>query len=339
MTFKDDFLGKYKQPGPERENFIFTSITSRIPKSQIVASLKPLTITRPDGAKVTIKVLPDYLMLDGMRVPVAGLTAQRIAGFYGLLQPTPAMSQDIYNNADHKVEAKPLSGSGTTVDGKEYSGQAVVDKGVGYAPFVANYSEKVDRQLKEKGVQEGQIVAGFAKDVTTPPKGAEGNLALHGFYDKDGKPIQGGNGKTPHDTQYHSEYGSYLRLVSPEAVITYPDGRTEQVATSKVYEYNLYKDKSGTKPPVTPSKGGSQVPLSGSAVADKDKPSSTSSSAIAKTDKTKKPTIKDESPTEVASATSTRDPFSQIDDILKSVRATIQYRREKILKRGFKNLI
>lgn len=246
MSFRDDFV-RFKQPGPEREQFIYNYIVNNISKNQLLNSMKPITVSRPDGTKITYKLLPDYISSnDGVRVPMSGNTAQRVADHFGLSLPSAAMANEIYQHADVKVPAKPLSGSGTTVDGQQYSGQGVVDKGVGYAPFAINYNEKVNQQLADHGAKSGEIVSGFAKDIVAPP--VAGKLGLYGLYDANGKPIQGGNGQTPHDTSIHSEYGSFVRLVSPDVTITYPDGRQETKSTKDVYHISSYAPKPGATP-------------------------------------------------------------------------------------------
>lgn len=238
MGFKEDYL-RFGQPSARREQFVLDTLTS-LPRDQVVKTMKPITISKPDGSKITYEVMTDYITVDGMRVPMSGVTAQKVADHFGLNLPTPRMVDEIYKNADVQVTAQPLSGSGATVNGKNYSGSQVVQTGVGYAPFAAAYNDKVNQQLADKGVQAGgnQIVAGFAKDIVPPAK--EGSLGLYGLYDSKGRPIQGGNGQTPHDTNTHTEYGSYVRLVSPTVKITNPNGSVETRPLSSVYQYARY---------------------------------------------------------------------------------------------------
>ena len=262
MSFKDDYA-KFKQPSPEREAFVYKAITS-LPKDTILKSMKPISVKRADGAVLTYKVMPDYLMIDGVRVPMSGNTAQRVADHFGLSLPSAAMAKEIYQNADVKVTAKPLSGTGTNVGGKSYSGKDVVDTGVGYAPFAINYNENINKQLSDQGAKDGQIVSGFAKDIVAPP--VAGSLGLYGLFDAKGNPIQGGNGQTPHDTKVHSEYGSFVRLVSPDVEITYPNGKKETKSTKDVYQISSYNSKPTDKPmtPVPPA----NVPNQGTQVAE-----------------------------------------------------------------------
>jgi len=262
MSFKDEYA-KFTQPSPAREAFVYKAITS-LSRDQIVKSMKPISVKRPDGATLTYRVMPDYVMIDGVRVPMSGNTAQRVADHFGLSLPSAAMAKEIYQNADIKVPARPLSGSGTNVDGRQYSGKEVVDTGVGYAPFAINYNNKINKQLSDHGAKEGEIVSGFAKDIVAPP--SSGKLGLYGLFDANGKPIQGGTGSTPHDTTIHSEYGSFVRLVSPDVEITYPDGKKEKKSTKDVYQISSYNPSPKDKPmtPLPPSSTPGGKPQKGS---------------------------------------------------------------------------
>lgn len=248
MDFKEQYL-RFGQPSPQREQFVLNTILG-LPKEQVVKNMKPITVTKPDGTKITYEVMTDYISIDGMRVPMAGKTAQAVADHFGLNLPTPQMVDEIYQNADVQVAAQPLSGSGTVIDGQRYSGGDVVQKGVGYAPFAAAYNDKVNQQLAAQNAEPGgnQIVAGFAKDIVPPVK--PGSLGLYGFYDARGKPIQGGNGQTPHETDTHTEYGTFVRLVSPTVSIQYPNGQVDQKPIGSIYQYARY----------TPAQNESQQP-------------------------------------------------------------------------------
>lgn len=259
MSFKDEY-SKFTNPSPQREAFVLKTLLS-LPRDQVVGNMRPVTVKKPDGTTITYKVMTDYITVDGMRVPMSGKTAQAVADHFGLSLPSAQMAQDIYDNADVKITAQPLSGSGVTVDGRHYSGQEVVNTGVGYAPFALAYNDKINEQLADKGAQAGgsQIVAGFAKDIIAPP--APGRLGLYGLYDSKGKPIQGGSGETPHDTSVHTEYGSFVRLVSPEVTITHPDGTTETKPVGQVYVAGRYSaPKNQESQPTAPdSKGLQQI--------------------------------------------------------------------------------
>lgn len=238
MGFKENYM-KYGQPSPQREDFVLNTLIN-LPKNEVVKTLQPVTVSGPDATKITYYVMPDYITIDGMRVPMSGITAQKVADHFGMNLPTPKMVDEIYQNADVKVQAQPLSGSGANINGKQYSGSDVVNQGVGFAPFAINYNDKVNKQLADKGYDGKGIVAGFAKDIVPP---INGTLGLYGMYDAKGKPIQGGNGQTPHEIQSHTEYGTYVRLVSPNVTITFPDGNKETKPLGSVYQYARYTPK------------------------------------------------------------------------------------------------
>lgn len=247
MGFKEEYA-KFSKPSAEREAFVLKTLLS-LPREQIVRNMKTVTVKKPDGTTISYKVMPDYITVDGMRVPMSGNTAQQVADHFGLSLPSAQMAQDIYDNADVKVAAQPLSGTGTTIDGRHYTPQDVVsNQGVGYAPFAVSYNDRINQQLADKGATPGggQIVSGFAKDIVAPP--SPGKLGLYGLYTDKGKPIQGGNGQTPHDTAVHTEYGTYVRLVSPEVTVTYPDGRTETKPVGQVYVAGRYATPKGSGP-------------------------------------------------------------------------------------------
>jgi hypothetical protein len=244
MTFKDD-LEKYPQPGPEREKFILNKILS-LPKEQIVKNLKPITISQSDGSSIIYKIMPDYLSIDNIRIPMSGKTAQIVADHFGLSIPTPKLTDDIYRHSDVQIDAYPLSGTGVKLqNGTYFSPKQVVDKGVGYAPFVNAYNERINKQLSDNNVKPNQIVSGFCKDITTPQ--APGKLGLYGFFRKDrDKPIQY-SAFTPHDIENHSEYGAFLRLISPDVEVVSKDGSIEKKNISEVQNITRYTAKpSGT---------------------------------------------------------------------------------------------
>lgn len=316
MGFKEEYA-KFTQPSPAREDFVYKSVTSKLTKDQILNSMKSITVDGPNGTKITYKVMPDYLSIEGMRVPMSGATAQRVANYFGLSLPSSKMTQEIYQNADVKVTAKPLSGSGAEVEGKKYTGKDVVDTGVGYAPFALTYNEKINQQLSERGAKEGQIVSGFAKDITSAIPGKEDSLGLHGFYDAQGKPIQGGTGQTPHDTKFHTEYGAFARLVSPEIEITYPDGRKETKPANAVYQISSYTAPKASKEavePETPAK-----PTNTMVASTAPKPSTTTKPSVAP--KASQPAS---------------NPFGEIDTFLEQFKMAVHQRRQNIIKRALK---
>lgn len=213
-SFKEKFLGM--KPGLERENFILDEIKKHKPKLAMV----PVTIDGPQGLKITYQVMPDYITIDGIRVPMAGQTAQKVADLYGMNLPTSKMSNQIWEAADTKIRPPPLSGGGT-IGGKHYSGKEVVQHKISDSDSAVQYSDMIQQEIA--GHPNATLVAGHMKDLVQP-EGSPDKLGLYGWHGKDGKPLQY-SAQTPHDTSVHSEYGAGVRLVDSNVTIKTPDGR------------------------------------------------------------------------------------------------------------------
>ena len=232
MSFKDEFA-KLK-PGPARDALVFKAITS-LPKATIEKSLVPITVNGPNNTKITYKVMPDYIMIDGIRVPMAGNTAQQVANFFGMNLPTPKMVNQIYDAANVKLTAKPMSGGGI-IGGKYYSGKEVVEHKISDSDTTIAYNDRIAEDLAKQN--NTGLVAGHMKDITTPM--ADDKLGLYGFYNKDGKPIQN-SAFTPHDTTVHTEYGAGVRLVGNNITVTLPDGSKKTLTMEEFSKTPYFK--------------------------------------------------------------------------------------------------
>lgn len=252
-AFGGELQKYYPKSSLEREQFVLNSIFKFVTSDQIASTMKPISVDGPNNTQITIKVMPDYVMLGGTRVPMSATTAKQVAARFGFKVPDANISKLVHQKADVQVAAKPLSGTGAVVDGKQYSGKEVVQKGVDYAGFVQQYNEKVNQELADKNVKPGQIVSGFAKDIVTlPGEKDKKNLGLHGFYDEKGRAFGAASdvGGTSHDTTMHSEYGAFLRLVSGDVEVTDASGNKRKVPADQLS--NLL---SGKKVEVTPPPG------------------------------------------------------------------------------------
>lgn len=212
-SFKDKFL-KFS-PGLAREEFIYNEITKRKPPINLI----PIQVNAPDGSKITYSVMPDYITIEGIRVPMAGVTAQKVANFYGMNLPTSKMSKQIWEAADTKIRPTPLSAGGT-IDGKYYTGRQVVDKKISDSDSSVAYSQMIEDELKKH--PGANLIAGHMKDIIAP-EGDPNKLGLFGWFDAKGKPLQY-SAQTPHSTTVHAEYGSGTRLVGNQVTIIKPDG-------------------------------------------------------------------------------------------------------------------
>ena len=231
MSFREDFA---KTPaGPQREALVYRAILSQGKPTD----LAPVTVDGPEGAKITYYVTRDFLNIDGVWLPMTGVTAQTVADHFGMYLPTPKMSRQIYAQATTKIMPAPLSGTGYG----QYTAQQVVQSRIGASDAALAYSQRIaDAQSKKSG---GGIVAGHMKDITQPPP--SGNLGLYGWYGTDGKPVQNSY-YTPHDTYQHTEYGSGVRLVDKRVTVAYPDGRREETTMDKLMAGPLHSAISDT---------------------------------------------------------------------------------------------
>jgi len=231
--FKSKFL-KLKA-GPEREKLVYEEILKRKPFAKMV----PITIPGPGGTKITYEVMPDYITIDGIRVPMSGQTAQKVADHFGMSLPTSKMSKQIWDAADIKIRPSPLSAGGR-IGGKYYSGKEVVQSKISDSDSAVAYSEMIERDIKESG--KSGLVAGHMKDIIAPEN--PNKLGLYGWFGESGDPLEPSI-TTGHDTSVHTEYGAGVRLVG-KITVTTPDGKTITTTMDKLLNSKLYKAVSTT---------------------------------------------------------------------------------------------
>lgn len=123
-----------------------------------------------------LEVAPDYLAIgnddDYFLAPVTPMTAQKIADRFGCVLPTPAMVDAIYAAAGIKLAPQPIppTSAMTTV------------------PVFAEHNALV---RKQRGAENfGALVAGHKKDIVIPPNPKPGKVAIYGWHQTNGVPIQ-----------------------------------------------------------------------------------------------------------------------------------------------------
>ena len=236
-----DFKAKFLKlgPGPEREKLVYDEVLKRRPFQNMV----PITVPGPGGTKITYKVMPDYITIDGLRVPMSGQTAQKIANHFGMSLPTSKMTKQIWEAADTKVRPQPLSAGGT-IGGKYYNGKDVVQSKISDSDSAIAYSNMIEDSLKDKNPN---LVAGHMKTIVMTDRPEQ--LGLYGWSgdEKSFNPIQSGE-HTGHDTSVHTEYGTGARLVSGDVKVTFPDGTSKMMPMENLLNNpELYHSLSDTK--------------------------------------------------------------------------------------------
>lgn len=163
-----------------------------------------ISATLADGKLHTaeLRVMPDYLSVgndaDFVRVPLTPMTARKVADAFGCVLPTRRIVDEIYRQADLKLEPQPLTEQREAV-----------------ATFV-QHNGIIEQQ--RKGHALGELVAGIKKDVVLTPRLDQnpGHVAIYGWHKLDGQPIQ--TLTTIHVATY-VDYSHGIRLISRDVVV------------------------------------------------------------------------------------------------------------------------
>lgn len=245
-SFKDQFAKT--PPGPAREQLIYNAIVKNGPPT----NLTPITVDGPNGTKITYQVMPDYVMVDGVRITMTPSTAQKVADHFGMMLPTDKMSQQIYQAADTKVRANPLSSGGYVgANGKHYSPQDVIEKRIDQSDAALKYNDLTNQEI-EKQKQPGKnlgLIAGHGKDILQPMSNPN-DPSIGGWQGKDGKALQPYSSPHKGEAQSHTEYGLYTRLVGNNVIITLPNGKTITTSMDKILSHPELAKALANKPGV-----------------------------------------------------------------------------------------
>lgn len=158
----------------------------------------------------TYFVTTDYLSIgsdeDYFRVPITPKTAQKIADILDCSLITRKISDDIYKNAEIKLEPKPLT-----------------EKREAVSSFLQHH-QIIEEQ--RKNLPFGKLIAGIKKDVvvTNRLKEKPNRVAIYGWHKLDGKPIQ------PLSTVHVNTYVDYshgIRLIFNKMIV---DGKEMDVS-------------------------------------------------------------------------------------------------------------
>jgi hypothetical protein len=159
--------------------------------------------------RCTFQVMPDYLAIGGdddfVRMPMTPASAQAIADAFGCSLPTRKMVDAIYQQAEVKVEPRPLVAERESV-----------------RTFV-QHNQLIQEQLAGKPL--GALVAGDKKDIVLSNRLKEkpNRVAIYGWHKPDGKPIQPlyvGHG------DFYADYSHGVRLVKRQVMV---DGKPRDI--------------------------------------------------------------------------------------------------------------
>lgn len=181
--------------------------------------LVPITINEK-GNSVTYNVMADYIAIgsdtDYVRVPISGPSAQRIADAFGMMLPTPRISDQIHEASTVKLAPKPLSAMPSLpIGGKTYTNKQFMAGKMSDTDSFEYHNQLIQEQLT--GHKPGELVSGHKKDVVISNDITPGNLGIHGMHLSNGKPIQPGGG-SKHEENY-KDYSHGIRLVDKVATL------------------------------------------------------------------------------------------------------------------------
>ena len=171
-------------PLPQREEEICSQVlTGNVPS--FLRKLCPVQVTNSVSGRAntaTFYVTPDYLAIgsdnDYFLMPISPNLGQRIANALSCSLPTRKMVNDIYSAADVKLPPSPIPPSSAMITVAVFS----------------NHNATVWNQRKAELPSHplGALVAGHQKDVvlTTRLSSAPGRVAIYGWHQTNGVPIQ-----------------------------------------------------------------------------------------------------------------------------------------------------
>ena len=151
---------------------------------------------------VVLYAMPDYLSVgsdaDFVRTPLTPMAAQRVADAFDCTIPTRKMVNDVHREAKVRLAPIPLGEPRTTVD-----------------TFI-RHNAMIEEQRKGKTL--GDLVDGVKKDVviTTLPADRTDHVAIYGWYQLDGKPIQP---LTSIHVNWYVDYSHGIRLVKRTVLV------------------------------------------------------------------------------------------------------------------------
>lgn len=185
-----------------------------------------IPITVSDGVNsITYQVTPDVLCIgddnDYVRMPMNPHTAQAIADRYNCSLITRKMSNDIWKAAVNKLEPRPW--------GPPYDADMQRTYRIGV------HNATIQKQLE--GRDPRALTSGHKKDVVLTNKLYPNNpykrVAIYGWIQLNGQPIQGLNPTSHEDT--YEDYSHGIRLVANDCIVNGMNMKIQDVFQHPVY--------------------------------------------------------------------------------------------------------
>ncbi len=157
-------------------------IVDEVLRGNVPDRLRTLSKVRveTDGIAVEFWVTPDYLAVgsdaDHLLAPMTPRAAQAVADRLGMSLPTPLMVDAIWAAAEVKLTPAPIPPSPEMAT----------------VPVFERHSDSVRAQRAAAAAAPSALTAGHKKDVVVTPELASnpGRVAIYGWHEPDGEPIQ-----------------------------------------------------------------------------------------------------------------------------------------------------
>lgn len=151
---------------------------------------------------------PDYVCIgdneDYVRVPLNPLTASKIARVFGAVLPTRKMVNDIWRAAAIRLSPRPMPPTAEMTS----------------VAYFVKHNELIEEQLsKSPEYTPGALVAGHKKDVVISASMTPGHVAIYGWHQKNGVPIQGPKVQATAHSDRYSDYSHGIRLIAREMLV------------------------------------------------------------------------------------------------------------------------
>lgn len=220
--------------GSERESAILDAAIA----GQVPAFIKDDPWSAVQVGPLTIYVAPDYFSIgtasDYLRVPMTPMTAQKIADLYKSILPSRALVNAIWQAAKTKLAPSPFP-----PDAKMETSKRFIEH---------------NAKIGDPKPSTSNLVAGHKKDIVVGP-GLDGSrVAIYGWHQLNGSPIQ------PYSTvhgSYYADYSHGVRLVHRNAV--YQDTIIDLMSAFKDPLLSKYVSDQGSFVPTFPSGPGKFV--------------------------------------------------------------------------------
>ena len=193
--------------GATREkNILNEFLNGNIPN--FLRKFDSITVTNQINT-ITYLVMTDYLSIgtdsDYVRMPMNPLSAQIIADKYDCTLPTRKMVNDIWAASKNKIPPLPW---GPPYDSSMMSTHRIIV-----------HNSKIQNQLQNKNIAD--LTSGHKKDVVLTnrlsPNNPKKRVAIYGWIQLDGKPIQGLNPISHEDT--YEDYSHGIRLIANDVMV------------------------------------------------------------------------------------------------------------------------